>query len=244
MNRLGAFACVPFLDRAVVLHAGVAANPCAFGDFVEQFRGVLLFERLAGGDGARPPFPARKRGFHEFVAGAHGQIFVLIHHAAVGVAVVGTVVTLLDERPGLPFLFLLGVNEFLDVAVPVVERVHLGRAARFAAGFYDVGDLIINFQKTHRAARTPAAAEFFPAGSERGQIRARAGTEFKEHRLASRQTHDAFHVVVHGLNEAGAALRIFILRPGAFNVARLAIVKPVSPAGIDCRRRIDDKARR
>ena len=36
VNRLGAFAGVPFLDRAVVLHAGVAANPRAFGDFVQQ----------------------------------------------------------------------------------------------------------------------------------------------------------------------------------------------------------------
>ena len=36
VNRLGAFAGVPFLNGAVVLHAGVAANPRAFGDLVEQ----------------------------------------------------------------------------------------------------------------------------------------------------------------------------------------------------------------
>ena len=41
MNRLGAFAGVPFLDRAVVLQAGVAANPGAFGDFVQQACGRL-----------------------------------------------------------------------------------------------------------------------------------------------------------------------------------------------------------
>ncbi len=38
VNRLGALAGVPFLDRAVVLDAGIAADVRAFGDFVEQRR--------------------------------------------------------------------------------------------------------------------------------------------------------------------------------------------------------------
>ena len=74
------------------------------------------------------------RGLHEFVADADGKVFVLVHDAAVGVAVVGAVVALLDQRPGLLLLLLLGVDEFLDVAVPVAQRVHLGGAAGLAAG--------------------------------------------------------------------------------------------------------------
>ena len=42
VNRLGAFAGVPFLDGAVVLQARVAADPGALGDLVQQRAGVLL----------------------------------------------------------------------------------------------------------------------------------------------------------------------------------------------------------
>ena len=133
MNRLGAFAGVPFLNRAVVLHTGIAANPRPFGHFVEQPAGVLLLQRLAGGHGARPPVLALDRGLHELVADAHGEVFVLIHHAAVGVAVVGTIVPLLHECPRLLLFLLLAVDELLDVAVPVAQRVHLRRAPRFPA---------------------------------------------------------------------------------------------------------------
>ena len=232
MDGVGALAGVPFLDRAVVLHAGVAADPGALGNFGKQRRGILLFERLAGGDGACPPFPAVHRGLHELVAGAHGKILVLIHHAAVGVAVVGTVVALLDQGPRLLFLLLFRVNELLDVAVPVAERVHLGGAPGFAAGLHDVGHLVVNLQKRQRPARTSAAAQFFPLRAQRRQIRAGAGAEFEQHRLAVRQPHDAFHVVVHRLDEAGAALRIFVLCMGALGLAGLAVVKPVALAGI------------
>ena len=232
VNRLGALAGVPFLDRAVVLHARVAANPRALGDFVEQFRGVLLFERLAGGDGTRPPFLAGERRLHEFITGAHGKVFVLIHHTAVGVAVVGAIVALFNQCPRLLFLLLLGVNEFLDVAVPVAQRVHFGRATGFAAGFHDIGNLVINFQKTHRAAGPATAAEFFPGRADRRKVRARAGAVFEEHRFAAGEAHDVFHVVRDRLDEAGAALRIFVLGGGALDLARLAAVKPVALAGV------------
>ena len=66
----------------------------------------------------------------------------------------------------------------------------------------------------------------------------------EQHRLAVGQAHDVFHVVVDRLNEAGAALRIFVLGGGAFGLAGLAIVKPVAAARNFCRRRIGDTARR
>ena len=146
MNRLGAFAGVPFLNGAVILQAGVAAGPGAFRDFVEQSGGVLLCK---GGrrDRAGPPFLASQGGLHEFIADPHGKVFVLVHDAAIGVAIVGAVVTLLDQGPRFLFLFLFGVDEFLDVAVPIAQGVHLGGAAGFAAGFDDVGHLVIDLEK-------------------------------------------------------------------------------------------------
>ena len=72
MNRLRAFAGMPFLDRAVVLQTRVAADPRPLSDFVQQCAGVLLLEWLAGGDRPRPPFLPLLRGLHEGVADAHG----------------------------------------------------------------------------------------------------------------------------------------------------------------------------
>ena len=45
-------------------------------------------QRLAVGDALRPPFLPVHRRLHELIADADGEIFVLIHHAAVGIAVV------------------------------------------------------------------------------------------------------------------------------------------------------------
>ena len=116
--------------------------------------------------------------------------------------------------------------------MPVAQRVHLRRAARLAAGFHDVGDLVINFQETHRAAGPAAAAQFLAAGTDRRQIGAGAGTVFEQHRLAVGQVHDGFHVVLDRLDEARAALRIFVLGLGALGLAGLAVEKPVALAGI------------
>src|SRR6185312_15003999 len=141
-------------------------------------------------------------------------------------------ITLLDQRPRLLLFLLLGVNEFLDVAVPVTQRVHLGRTTGFAAGLHDVRDLIVNFQEAHRAAGTTAATQFFAAGTDRRQISAGAGTILEQHRFAVGEVHDVFHVVLHGLDEARAALRIFVLRRGALGLLGLAVEEPVALAGI------------
>jgi len=96
MDRLGAFAGVPLLNGPVVLQPRVTADPGALGDLLQQQAGVLFLQRLAGGDAARPPFPPRFGGFHERVADAHGKILILVHHAAVSVAIVGPVISLLN----------------------------------------------------------------------------------------------------------------------------------------------------
>ena len=153
-------------------------------------------QRLAGGDGARPPFLALQGGLHELVADAHGKVLVLVHDAAVGVAVVGAVVALLDERPGLLLLLHLGLDELLDVAVPIAQRVHLGGAAGLAAGLHHVGHLVIDLQEGQRAAGPAAAAELLLARADGRKVGAGAGAELEEHRLAVRQVHDGLHVVL------------------------------------------------
>ena len=125
----------------------IAANPSAFCDLVQQGAGILFLERLASGHRTRPPFPPVGRRLHEFVAHPDGEIFILIHDAAVSIAVVRSVITLFDQRPSLLLFFLLGINEFLDVPMPIAQRIHFGGAACFAAGFHDIGHLIIYFEE-------------------------------------------------------------------------------------------------
>ena len=72
---------------------------------------------LAVAHGLGPVLPVLDGRVHELVAGADGEILVLVHDRAVGLAVVGAVVALLDERPRLPLLLLLGHDEFLDVGM-------------------------------------------------------------------------------------------------------------------------------
>ena len=163
VDWLGALAGVPFLDGAVVLHSGVAANPGALGHLGEQRGGVLFLQRGAVGRAARPPFPAFQGGLHESIADAHGEILVLVHDASVGVAIIGAVIALFDQGPGLLFLFLFGIDKLFDVAMPVAQGVHFGRAAGLAAGFDDVGHLVIDLEEGEGAAGPAAAAELLPA---------------------------------------------------------------------------------
>ena len=227
MNRLGAFAGVPALDRAVILQAGIAANPGAFGDLVQQCRRILLLQETVVGGTSCPPFLAVQSRLHEFVTHANRQVFVLVHDAAVSGAIVRAVVALFDQGPCLFLLFLLGVDEFLDVAMPIAQRVHFGGAPSLATRLHDVGHLVINLEERKRSAWASAAAEFFATGADGGQVGASARSVFEKHRLAVSQLHDALHVIVHGLNEAGAALGILVLSAGAFDRTGLRVIIPI-----------------
>src|SRR5207248_140497 len=90
----------------------------------------------------------------------------------------------------------------------------------------------VNFQEREWTARFPAAAQLLSCRSQGRKISAGAATELKQHRLASGETHDVFHRVTDALNEAGASLRVFILRPRALGFASLAIVKIISGATV------------
>ena len=62
------------------------------------------------------------------------------------------------------------------------------------------------------------AGKLLPARSQRSQIGPGAGAELEEHRLALGQVHDGFHVVLDRLDEARAALGVFILRGSTFGL--------------------------
>src|ERR1051326_9374462 len=141
MNRLGAFARVPFLNRPVVLQAGIAANPSAFGDLGQERAGILLLQWLPGGYRTGPPFPVLDRRLHELIADTHGMILVLVHYASIGIPIVGAIVSLLDQRPSLLLFPLFCVDKLLDIPVPVAQGIHLGGTAGFAPRFHHVRDL-------------------------------------------------------------------------------------------------------
>src|SRR6266487_4375792 len=103
-------------------------------------------------------WPSVTRCVHKFVAYTHADIFILIHHRAVRVAIVAAVVTVLDERPRFFLFLLLRVDELFDVRVPILQRIHLRRAPRFPPAFHYVCNLIVNFQERERSTwlATPA----------------------------------------------------------------------------------------
>jgi len=84
---------------------------------------------------------------HELVAHPHGEVFVLIHDRAVSLAIVAAIVTGLDQRPRLLLFLGLGFDEFLDVGMVILERIHLRRAPGLAAGFHRGRDLVVDAQE-------------------------------------------------------------------------------------------------
>src|SRR4051812_19984882 len=231
MNWLSALAGMPFLDGTVELQTRVATDVGAFSDFVQERGCIFLLQGFAAGHGACPPFLAVHGSLHEFVADANGKVFVLIHDAAVSLAVKRAIIALLHESPGLLLFLLLAIDELFDVAVPVPKRVHFGGAAGFSAGLHDIRDLVVNFEKTQGPAWAAAAAQFFFTGADGAQIRTSAGAVLEEHRFAIGEAHDVFHVVIHRLNKTGAALGILVLSRSALGFALLRIVKPVALGG-------------
>ena len=203
---------VPMVDRRVVLHARIAAGPSAFGHPIEHVagrpRGTLV---IRVGDPMRGPRPLFDDGLHELIADAHGEIGVLEHNRAIGLAVeIGLVAPLLDQHERLPLLLRLALDELHDVGVPDLERLHLGGAAGLAAALHHGRDLVVHAHERKRAARLAAAGELLAMRAQRAQIGPRARAELEQHGLAAGEIHDVFHVVAHALDEAGRALRKLI----------------------------------
>ena len=153
---------------------------------------------------------------------------------AVGLAVeVGVVAPLLDEDAGLVLLLRLALDELHHVGVRDLERLHLGGAARLAAALHDRGHLVVNTHEGQGAGGLAAAGELLALAAEGGEIGAGAGAKLEEHRLAPRELHDVFHVVLNALNEAGAPLRILVGVVGHDDVALRFVPAPVAGGALD-----------
>ncbi len=107
--------------------------------------------------------------------------------------------------------------------MPDLERVHLGRPPRLAAGLHHAGNRVVHPQERHRPTRPPATGQFFMATAQGGEVGTRPAAELEQHRLAAGQFHDVFHRVTDGLDETGGALRVLVLGIGTLDGLALAV---------------------
>ena len=221
---------VPAVDRRVVLHAGIAALPGALAHPLHHVAGLHARASLRRvGHPARGPGVVAIGGLHEVVGEPHGEVCVLEEDRAVGFTIeVGVVAPLLDEHAGLVLFLRLALDEFHDVGMRHLQRLHLGGAAGLAAALHHRGHLIVNPHEGERAGGLAAAGELLPLTAERGEVGAGAGAELEEHGLAPRELHDVFHVVLDALDEAGTALGIFVGVVGHHDVALGLVPPPVA----------------
>ncbi len=118
VDRTGVRAGVPALNRVLVLHAGVPANPGSFGDAIQNIAGFVGGSRFVGiRHPARAPVLVVDRRLHKGIGHAHTEVFVLKTDRSIRLAVEVAAVALLDQRPGLFLLIGFGLNKFQDVGV-------------------------------------------------------------------------------------------------------------------------------
>jgi hypothetical protein len=141
---------------------------------------------------------------------------------------VGVVAPLLDEHAGLLLLLRLALDEFHDVGMVHLQRLHLRRPAGLAAALHHRRHLVVDPHERERTGGLAATGELLSLAPQRGEVGAGAGAELEEHRLAPRELHDVFHRVLHALDEAGAALRKFVGIVGHDDVALRLVPAPVA----------------
>src|SRR6476659_9010829 len=132
------------MNGRIKLHTRVATNKGPFGNLSQQGASLLFFARFSAHYIARPPFMAVNSSLHELVADPYRQILVLVHDRTIGVTIVTAVVALLDQRPSFPFLFRFRLNELLNIRMPVLQSVHLGRASGLATALDHIRYLVVH----------------------------------------------------------------------------------------------------
>ena len=134
------------------------------------------------------------------------MIGVLEEDGAVGVAVDAGVVALLDEDVSLALFLHLAFDEFDDVRVIDIEDHHFGGAPRLATALDNACEGVETLHEADGTRGNASTGEGFLAAAQGGEIRAGAGAPLEKHALGAGQAHDRFHVVLHGIDEAGGAL--------------------------------------
>ena len=224
---------VPAIDRGVVLHAGIAAVPGRFGNFVQQLFGFVGLHDRAIGDSLRGEIGVANHGVHEVVGHANAVVGVLEEDGRVGVGVgMRSVISHGDQRVRLGFFFLLALDEFDDVGMIDVEDDHLGRAASLAAGLDDAGKSVESLHEAERAAGGAAAGKSFRRSAQGRQIRAGAAAPLEEHAFGLGESQDRVERIFHRVDEAGRALRLGVSGDAEFDALRLGIPVPAASVGV------------
>ncbi len=142
------FRSVPAVDGGIVLHAGIAAVPGGFGNFLQQVFGFVGVDDAAVHDGSRGKIGVAHYGYHEIVGYTDGVVGVLEEDGAVGIGVgMRSVVTLRYQGVRFRFFFGLALYEIDDIGMVDVQDDHLGGAAGFASGLDYSGEGVETFHE-------------------------------------------------------------------------------------------------
>ena len=197
---------VPAVDRRVVLHAGIAADPRRVGDLRHEVARPVRLVGLAREDFLRLPLAVLLDGLHELVGHADRVVGVLVEDRRIRLAVERAVVAGVDQRPGLLLFVRLGEDELLDVGVVDVQDDHLRGAARLAARLDRAGEGVEALHEGEGAGGGAAGGERLVRAADRREVRARARAVLEEHALGLGEAEDRVHRVAAGVDEAGGAL--------------------------------------
>ena len=139
---------VPAVYRCVVLHAGIAALPGGFGNFLEQVFGFVGVDYASVHYGPGGEIGVAHYGYHEVVGYADGVIGILEEDGAVGIGIrMRSVVTLRYERVSFGFFFTFALYEVDYVGMVDVQDNHLSGAARLASGLDYSGEGVEAFHE-------------------------------------------------------------------------------------------------
>src|ERR1700733_10362921 len=155
INSCRVLRCVPAIYSGVVLHAGIAAVPGGFGNFLQQAFGFVGLHDVAVADCLGGE-----------VGDADGVVGVLEKDGRISIGIgMGAVVSQGDQRVRFGFLFLFALDELDDVRMVNVEDDHLGGAGSPASGLDDTGEGVEAFHEAERAAGGAPAAETLGGGA-------------------------------------------------------------------------------
>ncbi len=228
VDAVRVFRRMPLVDRRVVLHARIAALPRGLRNLVHQVAGFIGLHHLMTFNGAGGKFAIALHRRHELVRHADRVVGVLKEDGAVSVRVGRrSVVTHLNQRPGLGFFFSFALNKVHDVRMIHVQNDHLGRATRLAAGLDHAGKGVKAFHKAERAAGRSAAGKLFRRATQRGKICSRAAAPLEQHAFRLGQRQNRVERIFHRVDKARRALRRFVARGRKLNRSFLDVPMPV-----------------
>ena len=192
------------VERALDRGVGDAAGAGAADGLGER--------RVLTGDKAVIALALLRRGEH--------RVEVAVEHPGAG-----------DKRGDLGLLDNLPADVLLDVRMVEVERDHLGRPARRAAGLDGARGAVADLEEAHQTGRAAAARQALVGAAELGEVGAGTRAVLEDARLADPEVHDAAlvdEVVVDGLDEAGVRGRALVGRRRALELAGDRVAVPVA----------------